>query len=148
MPDKNITKEYSNGEITIVWKPGICAHSERCWNKEKGGLPAVFNPNKRPWIDPEGASSEQIMQHIDRCPSGALSYYRNDKAEAGTTKSDRAPHITVSANGPLVIKGPAKIELLDGSTKEMDKTALCRCGASNNKPFCDGSHHKINFQDA
>jgi uncharacterized Fe-S cluster protein YjdI len=148
MPDKNITKEYSNGEITIVWQPGVCAHSERCWNKEKGGLPAVLDPKKRPWIDPTGASSEQIMQHIDRCPSGALSYYRNDPSQNDTADSANAPRITVSANGPLMIKGPALIELLDGSTKEVEKTALCRCGASGNKPFCDGSHHKINFQDA
>ena len=148
MPDKNITKEYSNGEITIVWKPAVCAHSERCCNEEKGGLPSVLDPKKRPWINPEGASSEKIMQHIDRCPSGALSYYRNDQPEPTPPHHDNAPHITVSSNGPLVIKGPVLIELLDGSTKEVEKTALCRCGASGNKPFCDGSHHKINFQDA
>ena len=116
--------------------------------KKKGGLPSVLDPKKRPWINPEGASSEKIMQHIDRCPSGALSYYRNDQPEPTPPHHDNAPHITVSSNGPLVIKGPVLIELLDGSTKEVEKTALCRCGASKNKPFCDGSHHKINFQDA
>ena len=70
---KDITKEYTNGEITIVWKPAICAHSTICW-KGESGLSEVFDPEKRPWIDPEGASSERIMAQIDKCPSGALSY--------------------------------------------------------------------------
>ncbi|MGH1436182.1 MAG: (4Fe-4S)-binding protein [Lewinella sp.] len=148
MPDKNITKEYSNGEITIVWKPALCAHSEKCWNKNKGGLPSVLDPQKRPWINPEGASSKLTMQHIDRCPSGALSYFNNDDQNQNTANTAAVTPITVSPNGPLIIKGQIIIEHLDGRQEQLAKTALCRCGASQNKPFCDGSHHKINFQDA
>ena len=73
---KEITKQYSNGEITIVWKPELCKHSTICW-KGEGGLPQVFNPRERPWIKPEGAETELIIQQVQKCPSGALSFYRN-----------------------------------------------------------------------
>lgn len=78
MEEKNITKHYSNGEITIVWKPNVCIHSTKCW-RGKVGLPEVFDPKVKPWINPNGASSERIMQQIDRCPSGALSYFKNEE---------------------------------------------------------------------
>jgi uncharacterized Fe-S cluster protein YjdI len=69
-------KKYTNGEITIVWKPALCTHSTNCWKGEQG-LPDVFNPQEKPWIKPEGAATERIIQQIDRCPSKALSYYYN-----------------------------------------------------------------------
>lgn len=74
---KDITKHYSNDEITIVWKPSICTHSTLCW-KGATGLQRVFNPMKRPWITPEGGSTEEIVERVQRCPSGALSYVRNE----------------------------------------------------------------------
>lgn len=73
---KDITKKYSNGEITIVWKPSLCAHSTLCWKGEPGLLP-VFNPMRKPWIDPNGAGSEDIIKRVNNCPSGALSFYYN-----------------------------------------------------------------------
>lgn len=75
---KDITKKYSNGEVTVVWKPGLCIHSAICFK----GLPTVFDPRKRPWVTPEGASTQQIVDQIKKCPSGALSYFRNDEARA------------------------------------------------------------------
>lgn len=148
MPDKNIVKEYTNGDITIVWKPGLCAHSTVCWKGEEG-LSSVFDPNARPWINPEGASNERIMQQIDRCPSGALAYYHNSTSEANDNKDAPAvAQIKVNANGPLIIQGKVAIQHLDGREEEVDKAALCRCGASSKKPFCDGSHHSIEFKDA
>ena len=74
---EDITKTYTNGEITIVWKPKICIHSTKCW-KGEGGLIQVFNPMIRPWINPQGANTERIMQQIKLCPSGALSFYENN----------------------------------------------------------------------
>ena len=68
------THKYTNGEVTIVWKPEACIHSTLCWK----GLKAVFNPGKRPWIEPSGASTEQIIEQIRKCPSGALGFYMND----------------------------------------------------------------------
>lgn len=75
---KDITKKYTNGEVTIVWKPGTCVHSTICW-KKMTGLPEVFNPMERPWIKPEGASTERIVEQVKKCPSGALSYYLNEE---------------------------------------------------------------------
>jgi uncharacterized Fe-S cluster protein YjdI len=70
---KELTKEYTNGEITVIWKPNICTHSTKCFN----GLPQVFDPKSRPWITPEGASSEEIIRQVGICPSGALTFTLN-----------------------------------------------------------------------
>ena len=74
---KDITKKYSNGEVTIVWKPSLCIHSKVCWNK-LSGLPQVFNPMEKPWIKPEAASTAQIIEQVKKCPSGALSFFMNE----------------------------------------------------------------------
>lgn len=66
-------KTYTNGAITIVWKAERCTHSGNCVR----GLPDVFKPRERPWINPDAASSEALSKQVDRCPSGALSWYRN-----------------------------------------------------------------------
>ncbi len=67
------THTYTNGEVTIIWKPNLCSHSANCVR----GLPAVFNNRERPWINPEGATTEEIIAQVEKCPSGALSYVRN-----------------------------------------------------------------------
>ena len=73
MDANNLTKEYTNGEVTIVWQSGKCIHSANCVTNN----PSVFHPKEKPWILPEASSSEKIMQTIDTCPSGALTYYKN-----------------------------------------------------------------------
>lgn len=72
---KNIKKKYTNGEITVVWEPEKCIHSMICFN----GLPQVFDPQKRPWVNIEGAKSDEIAEQVKACPSGALSFYQNEK---------------------------------------------------------------------
>ena len=67
---REMTKKYSNGKVTIVWKPHLCWHSGKC----VFGLPAVFDVNRRPWIDPMGATTEEIINQVEQCPSKALSY--------------------------------------------------------------------------
>ena len=140
----DITKKYSNGEVTIVWKPGLCIHSKICWDKING-LPLVFDPSKRPWIIAEAAPTDKIVEQVNKCPSGALSYFMNAEGpqqEEGTIENI----VEVSANGPLLIYGNITIKDAEGNeTKKHKVTALCRCGASGNKPYCDGSHKKINF---
>jgi uncharacterized Fe-S cluster protein YjdI len=74
---EDITKTYTNGEITIVWKPAVCVHSKICW-KQPGGLPEVFKPMQKPWIVPDGATSERIIEQVKKCPSGALGFYYNE----------------------------------------------------------------------
>lgn len=68
-------KTYSNGELTIIWQPDICIHSRNCFK----GLPAVFHPKELPWITPEMATTRQIIDQINKCPSGALSYTLNSE---------------------------------------------------------------------
>lgn len=69
----DITKEYKNEDITVVWKSGMCIHSAKCVN----GLPGVIKPKEKPWIQIENGSSEELIKTIDSCPSGALSYNKN-----------------------------------------------------------------------
>ncbi len=73
MATNDIRKEYSNGALTIVWKPGKCIHSGICVKT----LPEVYHPKEKPWILPEKASAEELKKQIEACPSGALSYYMN-----------------------------------------------------------------------
>lgn len=138
-----VTKEYSNGEVTVVWKPDQCIHSKICWT----GLSSVFDPRKRPWVTIGGADSNTIMAHVDKCPSGALSYYVNEKS-AEPKEVDVDTIVEVMKSGPLLIYGNITVKDKEGNeTKKNKVTALCRCGASANKPYCDGTHVKISFKD-
>lgn len=138
------TKEYSNGEITVMWKPDQCIHSKICWT----GLLNVFDPRKRPWVNIEGADSVTIMAQVDKCPSGALSYYHNNKSDDTQPDTDVETIVEVIKNGPLLVYGNIEVKHKDGSKEGKNKvTALCRCGASANKPYCDGTHVKIGFKD-
>ncbi len=76
--DKDITKKYTNGEVTIVWKPAMCIHSKICWRADTG-LPEVFKPGEKPWIRPEASTTERIVEQVKKCPSGALGFYYNGK---------------------------------------------------------------------
>ena len=67
------THKYSNGEVTVVWKPSVCQHSTFCWK----GLIEVFNPREKPWIKMNGAGTVRIIEQVKKCPSGALSFFMN-----------------------------------------------------------------------
>jgi uncharacterized Fe-S cluster protein YjdI len=140
---KEITKKYSNGEVTVVWKPTTCIHSAICFR----GLSSVFNPQARPWITPEGASTAEIIAQVEKCPSGALTYFMNNDVDRREDSSVVTHVVVVSPNGPLLVHGDIKVK--DAQGQEIEKsniTAFCRCGASTNKPYCDGSHAKIGFE--
>jgi uncharacterized Fe-S cluster protein YjdI len=142
---KDITKKYSNGEVTIVWKPAQCIHSRICWHQATG-LPEVFNPSERPWIKPEAADTQRIIEQVKKCPSGALSFYMNDAAE-DVVAVQAESIVEVASNGPLLVYGNVTIK--DAAGNEVHKTnkvtAFCRCGHSSNKPYCDGSHIAAGF---
>jgi len=141
---KPTTKEYSDKNVTVVWKPNLCIHSEKCFH----GLPEVFNPDARPWINMEGADNEQIVSQVKNCPSGALSFYYNDdtKKEEEATSAGAAK-VEFFKNGPMIVHGTVNLKLPDGREEQKTgATALCRCGASANKPFCDGTHKKVEFE--
>jgi len=132
-------REYSNGEIVVCWDPSKCIHARECVK----GLPQVFNRDRKPWVNMQGASSEEIMSVIDRCPSGALSYKKVEDA------GQPAARIKVVKNGPLLVEG--RCSLVDQDGKEAASQgpyALCRCAGSRNKPFCDGTHIRIGFDDS
>lgn len=141
------TFKYSNEDITVVWKPNTCIHSTLCWK----GLIEVFNPREKPWIKMEGATTEKIIEQVRKCPSGALSYYRNNEEIPGEEKiiaeSAKVLKIEVAPNGPYLVKSECLIVHSNGKEETRTGTvALCRCGASMNKPYCDGSHKKNGFE--
>ena len=142
MPVKPL--KYTNKEITIVWKPEVCNHSTLCWK----GLHEVFDPKRRPWIIADAAPSETIIEQIKKCPSGALSYFMND-VEAPSVKigtEQPGSFIECAPNGPLLVTGEVTIKKSDGTEeKKSGSFALCRCGGSQNKPYCDGGHKKNGF---
>jgi len=139
---KDITKKYTNGEVTIVWKPNMCIHSTICFK----GLGKVFDPQRRPWITPEAGATAQIIDQVKKCPSGALSYYLNSEA-GDEVKVVVETIVETMANGPLLVYGNVTVKDLNGNlTKKNNVTAFCRCGGSSNKPFCDGSHKKTGFE--
>ncbi|MGN6475799.1 MAG: (4Fe-4S)-binding protein [Flavipsychrobacter sp.] len=143
---EEITKHYTNGEITIAWKPNVCIHSKLCWT----GLLEVFDPRKRPWIDMTKAETDLIISQVEKCPSGALSYFRNDEKQntVSSPEIDVETIVEVTPNGPLMIYGNITIKHKNGEeTKKNKVTALCRCGQSSNKPYCDGTHRKVDFKD-
>lgn len=138
---RDITKKYSNGEITVIWKPGICIHSAICFK----GLPEVFDPRRKPWIEMDQSSTEKIMEQIKRCPSGALSFELNNAEQTPEPDAD-GNLIEVTPDGPLLIHGNLTVKDREGNISKKEKvTAFCRCGHSDNKPYCDGSHRKTGF---
>jgi uncharacterized Fe-S cluster protein YjdI len=143
--EKDITKKYSNGEVTIVWKPASCIHSTICW-KQATGLPEVFNPREKPWIKMESSTTEKMVEQVNKCPSGALSFYYNEKADDNASIVTNT-QVEAIPNGPLMVYGNITVKDKDGNETNKHKvTAFCRCGHSSNKPYCDGTHVKVKFE--
>lgn len=139
---KGTAKEYSNGEVTVVWQPDLCIHSGICVR----GLSSVFDVKKRPWVNIEGADTDAIVAQVKKCPSGALSYFMN-KEENSTTEIEVERIVEAAPDGPLMVYGNLLVRDSAGNEKRHHKvTAFCRCGASSNKPYCDGTHRKIGFK--
>jgi uncharacterized Fe-S cluster protein YjdI/CDGSH-type Zn-finger protein len=136
-------RDYSTDEIVVHWNSERCIHSGVCL----GSLPEVFDLDTRPWVTVDGASADAIADTIHRCPSGALSYERLGDAP-GEQFSDRTS-IIPWPNGPLTIRGSVRLWTVDGRViAEEGRMALCRCGASDNQPFCDNSHRRVQFSDS
>ena len=109
------------------------------------GLPNVFRPKVRPWISINASETNLLVNQVKQCPSGALSYYMND--EEDKTAESLETKVEVLENGPLLVYGTLKVTNNNGSTEIKNKTtAFCRCGASENKPYCDGTHIKNDFK--
>ena len=142
MKEDQSIKEYSNGEVIITFDASKCIHSEKCVN----GLPEVFDVKARPWINVKETAMGKIVNQVQKCTSGALGYYFEEK-QTENINSSFEQIVEAIPNGPLMVYGNLEVKLPSGETKKTNKvSAFCRCGASQNKPFCDGSHKKIDFK--
>lgn len=132
---------YTGKAITIYDNRGLCAHAGVCTDR----LAAVWRMGEEPWIYPDGASAEAIIEVIQACPSGALSYSIGGEEAAAP---DRGPAIAIAKDGPYHVTGNVELVGVAGSEGvSRERYTLCRCGASKNKPFCDGSHWDAGFKD-
>lgn len=135
-PDRtvNATKVYQGRETAVHYNRLLCSKSSECSRR----LEQVFDPNRDPWIYPDQGSVDEISAVIRACPSGALSYQATD----APIRHEVAPGsaITLESNGPYRVRN-VSLQGVTWCTGACDqKYSLCRCGASKNKPFCDGSH--------
>lgn len=145
-------REYTNGEITVSWKPKKCIHATICYTQ----LVEVFNPRKRPWVNMQGAPTQKIIEIVNKCPTDALAYKWNKDLDHGQTADwkkdipevvEKPVEIQIMKDGPIVVTGKIKLTDLEGKEyKTYSISSFCRCGASGNMPFCDGTHRKIGFQ--
>jgi len=165
--DKNFTggRKYTNGEITVYWKPDACIHATYCFRE----LIEVFDPGRRPWVDMNGAPTDRIIKVVNMCPTEALTWKWDDDAKNHDISPDQTNHIIfrrlelleneaspkterlvtvkIMPDGPIIIKGTFELNYR-GTKKEITDSlvSLCRCGASNIQPFCDGQHRKTGFK--
>ena len=141
MNKKEITKHYDKDGFSVIWKPAKCIHSEICVKM----LPEVYRPDEKPWIRPDAATIDDLKDQIGKCPSGALTYREKDNDQDRDSTAE-AVEINVLSGGPLLVSGNVKIRVADQITQtDGGNVALCRCGASDKKPYCDGSHKKLDF---
>ena len=130
-------QEYRGEKIVVRFDAEKCIHSRNCVL----GRPEVFQANMPgAWIKPDNVSAEEVVAAALACPSGAITYERIDGGV-----QEAAPPVNVvriRENGPLAIHAQMRI----GDTASHFRATLCRCGASKNKPYCDGSHVAANFQ--
>ena len=132
---------YENDAIEVHWEPRLCIHVRNCVR----GLGQVFDPSARPWIQVDAADPDAIAQTILSCPTGALHFQRLDGGEQEEAPAETT--VEPRPNGPLFVRGRVKVVDADGRLiREDTRLALCRCGASENKPFCDASHRRIGFK--
>jgi len=136
-------RQYDGDGIRVTYDSDRCIHAAECVH----GLPEVFDPDRKPWIEAGAASAEDLATVIRRCPTGALAYQRLDGGpEEGQTPANE---LRIVPNGPVYATG--ELVLLDaehGEIRRETRVAFCRCGASENKPYCDGRHAEAGFEDS
>lgn len=135
-------KDYGNEDIVVHWDAPRCIHTGICTR----ALPGVFDVNKRPWIDVNGADADAVAEATELCPTGALRYERRDGS------NEQVPDVTTVVpmrDGPLYLRGTLRVTAPDGTLiAEETRLALCRCGATANPPFCDNSHRASGYRSA
>ena len=134
------SKTYQGRDIDVTFESKRCIHAAECVTR----LQSVFDVDKRPWVQPDNASADQVQATIDNCPSGALKYVRHDGGS-----QEEPPEINVivvTESGEYRLNGDMQLATMNGETLvEEYRLTLCRCGESNDKPYCDNSHRKAGF---
>ncbi len=134
--------EYRGKSITVAYDAKRCIHAAECVH----GLPGVFDPKARPWVDPDAAAAGELAEVVERCPTGALKFERLDADAAESPPAENT--VAVAADGPFYVHGDVEVLDAGGAVVAREvRVALCRCGASVNKPFCDGKHTEAGFAD-
>lgn len=137
----NNERRYTGAQIDVRYDTKKCIHAAECVR----GLPAVFDTNARPWIQPDNADADAVAAVIARCPSGALHFERKDSGAAEPTPTEN--RVAPQQDGPLYVHGDIHVQDANGNEVLHDtRMALCRCGLSSNKPFCDNSHKNGQFR--
>ncbi len=136
------TRTYDADGISVTFDAARCIHAAECVR----GLPSVFDPERRPWIDPAGAGPDELAAVIRRCPSGALAYERSDGGPPEAPDTENV--VRVVPEGPLHVRGRLRVHVPGGEALDETRVSLCRCGKSANKPFCDNAHLEVGFDDA
>lgn len=133
MTDSKKILHYEGEQLTVHYDVKRCIHAAECVR----ALPSVFDPDRRPWVDPDRAEAQAVREAVVGCPTGALHYDNRSEDPSEAIPSDNS--ITVGPDGPLYLKGDLSIEIPGGGARET-RAALCRCGDSQNKPYCDNTH--------
>lgn len=138
---RGVTREYARPEIRVHWLASRCIHSAACIR----ALPAVFDPRRRPWIDIGAGGPDAIAAAVERCPTGALQYVRED---GGAAEAVPEPvQILPVKDGPYFVRGAVQLTHPDtGEVRMETRLALCRCGQSKHMPLCDNTHRAIGFR--
>jgi CDGSH-type Zn-finger protein/uncharacterized Fe-S cluster protein YjdI len=129
------THNYESETISVQYEVKRCIHAEECINR----LRVVFDRSKRRWIEVENADVDAIAETVTHCPTGALQYTRKDGGAPEAKPAQNTIHLTV--DGALYVRGDVHI-----GDATYYRVALCRCGQSKNKPFCDNCHKDISFE--
>lgn len=135
-------RRYTGEHADVTYNLKRCIHAEQCIKR----LPGVFDPQKRPWIQPATESADALVELVEHCPSGALHVIRKDDGLPEHTPS--VNRVRLWKNGPLELRGDLTLTGATVDVKGETRATLCRCGASKNKPFCDNSHKDIAFEAA
>lgn len=141
MPRKQFY-DYKGTEISIRFEPKRCIHAAECVR----GLPGVFERDRRPWVEPDQGSAQEVVDVVARCPTGALQAEMKDGRPVEPSLDTNTARVV--AKGPIFLEGRLELQLADGSRLSERRLALCRCGESRNKPFCDNSHLQSGFSDS
>lgn len=136
-------RAYEGEAIRVLFDAKRCIHAAECVH----GQPAVFNAENKPWILPDQGDADDIAKVVSACPTGALSFERKDGGPAEERASENTAAIV--ADGPIFLRGDIQVVDKDQNVvAEGGRLALCRCGASKIKPFCDNSHVEAEFKAA